>query len=440
MNKWLKLLIPDGETGGNVAVAEPPASAPAPEPAASTPPEPQSAPETAPVPTERTSPITADVAEQLGVTSPKPFKVDALKALGLDKSPREAIAAAIAKDAAKITRNVPFEKPKPAAPPVAITPVAGQAPVVPPVVKPVAPAPPQPATSVAPAPQKFKVGDQEMTGEQLAAFVQGLQARSTQPQPATSVPTQPTAPARSPEQEREFVRQRETQFVNETAPAIDLNIAGLKTTPEQADILAAGGQPAAALRDEMNQKAVAYATLLARKTIAAELNPIIKTHAQAIQSTQQETLRSMTPVIEHMQSLAAFETEQQFAAEYPDLLPHIDTARIIGHELVRQYPDWARQVSRAEFCKAIAEQTPVVLQRFGVTLTPKAPAPAPASNASPTPASAPNKPIPVKTPTSTGPKPITGQRPGGSAAAVTKPAQGRQAFQKVAIDSVSALR
>lgn len=438
MNKhWLKLMAPDGDNGGGSAVAEPPAqSIPTTD---STPSPSESLPAAQESFFERQSPITAEAAEKLGITTPRPIEVKPMAALGLEKTSRSAINELIAKDSLKITKSPQFERPvsTPAtttpAPvakvPASQVPLQGQT-----VAKPVIAA--TPAVQAVP---KYKVGEREYSPEQMQAIIeQGLLRQ----QPVQSQVQQPQVPAnnRTPEQEREFVRQREQQFVSETAPHIDLNIAGLKVSPEQADILAAGGEAGAALWDQMNQKAVAYATLLARKTIAAEANPIFERQMQAVR--QQEQV--IAPLLEQARSVAAWETEQEFVKAYPDLAAHIDSARVIGHELVRQYPEWAASVDRPTFIKAVAEQTPKLLERFGVKLGSNPPAqqtnvaPEASQTAKPT-VIATN--APAKVATQKGPKPITGQAPGRVPTASSgAPKQTAQGFQKVAVDSISALR
>jgi hypothetical protein len=357
-----------------------------------------------------------------------------MQALGLKDTPSSSVKALIEKEALKINRSPVFERGKGVLPsatpakPIATTP-APQASAA----TPAAPAQPTPAQPPVNAPgqvQKYKVGDKEYTPEQMAAYLEGQQlAMRHQPAPqAPAAPIQPTQQM-TPQQQKDYIRQREAGFVAETAPHIDLSLAGTQITPEQADILAAGGPEAVKLHNEIQQRNISYATLLARKTIASEINPILQKAEQIIQ--QQNA--TIAPILERERSVAAWETEQEFSKSYPDLAPHIDTARIVGHELVRQFPDWARTVSRQEFIKVVAEQTPAVLQRFGVTVKPVGQAAPAATQKVPT---SNGTPVPAK---AAAPKPITGQAP-NKAAAVSKPVQTREGFQRVAVDSVQHLR
>lgn len=458
MIKWLKLMEQESTGGGGAAVAEPPVSSPAAESAVSAHSEAASALETPPEPTtsvpERVSPITPDVAEALGVTSAQPIEVKPMAALGLEKTPRSAIQDLIAKGHQSITRNVPFEK-KPAVP-VATTPTGGQAAIKPAAqVAPVTPAQPAaiPATPViAATPQvpKYKVGDQEFTAEQLAAIANYQRTQpqpAAQPQPAPQ-PKAPAQPQLTPEQQKEQIRAGRTNFVNQIAPHIDLKAAGLEVTPEMADILAAGGAPAAELRQQMSQKEVAYALALSRESVANDLNPILHAHAQTI--TRQNDLHqqalaqrdaAIAPLMEQARNVAVYETEQEFVSEYPELAEHIDTARIVGNTLWQQYPEWVQKATRKEFVAEIAKQTPLVLQRFHITVKPRGAAPVaatpPVTPAAPKPGTPAAR---IATAAKPMPAPIRGQAPGKITAANGTPQQTRQQFQKVAVGSIADLR
>lgn len=443
------LLDPNATEAGGAAVAAPPAAS-APESAVSTPspseslPQGDSAPSTS-IP-ERVSPITPEIAEQLGIDTPKPIKVEPMKALGLNSTPREGINALIQKSAEKIQRNIPFVKPTPQA-----TTPSGQAPIVqktpapaqPTPSAPAAPRPSAPAQPAAPtpaAPQTFEVQGRKYTPEQMQAILEDRASRQPVPQaqPQPQVPQQPTQQL-SPQQQAEAQNQRESSFINELAPQINLERAGLRVTPDQADVMAAGGEPAANMLNGMMQRAVAYGALTGRKSIAHELNPILKfmdqRHAQDVTRFQQ----ALAPIQEQARSVAAWETEQAFVNAHPDLAPHMDNARIVAHAMIEQAPQWAASVSREDFVKAVGEQTRNVLKNFGIEITP-AQTSVPASATPPAASQAPKQPAPVKAAvTPSGMKPITGQRP-NAPAAVTKPVQTKRDFQKVAIDSMASTR
>lgn len=454
MNKyWMKLLMADGTDGNGSA-------APTPEPSAPITPEPSSTSESISTPTpserlsdssptipERTTGISADVAEKLGIPAGvKPIDVKPMAALGLPEKPSSAIQTLIQKEGLKLTRTPiydPKAKAAAAAPPALASAAPGAATTsttpAKPAEAPVTPSVPTAQSAIAatsPTPT-YNVQGRQMTQEQYIAFLEGRSSMAGAPQQTAS-----SQPQMTPEQQQQFIRQRESNFVNETAPHIDLNMAGLAMTPEQADIIAAGGPEAVKLITERDQRAIATATLLARKTMAAEINPILQ-KAEQIMQQQQNTI---APILAREQQIAVWETEQEFTKDYPDLAPHIDTARIVGHELVRQFPDWARQTSRKDFLAQVAQQTPQVLSRFGITIgqakpgsTPPAGAPA-ATPSITTPKNPPGN--PAKIPTSgapKGPQPIRGQAP-GKPAAVSKPVQTLNDFQKVSVGSISNLR
>lgn len=448
-NKWLRLLIPEGETGGNGSASAPaaePASSPAPSsepsPAAS---EPASSPEPMATPVAPRSPaISPDLAEKMGLPqNTKAIDVKPMHALGLTQPPRSAVKDLIEKENLKINRS-PVYDPKaiaakvaattsPAVTPPATTPTPPAAPVAPAPTIPAAPATPPPG-----AVQKYKIGDREYTPEQMAAYIEGQNANRQQPpaiQPQQrQTPTDPMANMK-PEERQAFIKQKETEWVNQTAPAIDLSQVGA-ITPEQADIIAGGGPEAMKVLNEIRQKDVAYSTLLARKTVAQEANPIFEKMERIIQQQAQ----TIAPILQREQEIATWETEALFVADHPDLVPHFEAARAVGNELVRQFPKWAQTVTRKQFVDAVAEQTRAVNAKFGWDKKSLAPMSSPPPTIQ-TPNSAQSKATPVKT--STGPQPIRGQAPGKPAAAggVKGAApQTAQQFNRVAIDSVSSLR
>lgn len=447
MNKWLKLMIPDGDNGGSTPEPSTPAIAPEPSTAndsASTSPTPaESITETPTDIPERTSPITADVAEKLGVSTAKPIDVKPLAALGLDKTPRTAINDLLAKDAAKITRNIPFEKKPVSGGPAAKPAASMQQPAAQVAPTPTPAAPALVVTPQVPAPvvQKYNVGGREMTAEQMAAYLEGVNRAQPQPQPVQQPQqTQPVLPQRSQQE----IRQLQANFVAQAAPTVDLDVAGLRVTPEQADVIAQGGEPAVNLLNQMNQRAVAYANLTTREQLAGDLNPIIKAHAETIAAQYQDYNQKIAPLLEAQRSVNIYQTEQEFAATYPDLVPYIDTARIIGQQIAETDPAWVASATRPEFLALIAEHVPQVLGRFGVTIAPKTAATA--NNVAPATSVAPKAGTTAsgvkKVATSSGPKPIAGQAPGKQhgTAVSEPPTQTRKMFQRVGVDSISSLR
>lgn len=431
---WLRLLTPDGEQdGGGESTSAPASSSVESTPSISIETPPDSIP-------DRSSPITSEVAEKLGLdpTSSRHISVKPMAALGLGEAPSSALKQLVEKENLKVTKAPVFTKPGQTAAPGVITNKipTDKTPAVTlpttPAVKPVVtqqPATPQ-ASIPAPAVQKFNIGGKEMTAEQMAAYIEGQNAAMRQPQQVPAPVNQtPGQPQRTPEQQVQYVKERETAFVAQTAPHIDLSLSH-QMTPEQMDVIAAGGPEALAVMNQVRQKDVALATLLARKTIAQEMNPILA----RTEDVMRQQAAMIQPIIQREQEVAAWETEQDFVKGYPDLVPHIETARVVGRELARAYPQWAATVSRADFVKAVAEQTPAVLAKFGVTI-------GKAQAAAQSPQNAPGSPKPVQTVKSTGtPKPVTGQAPSARSAAVTKPAQTQGGFQKVAVSSISALR
>ena len=432
--EWIKFLTPDGGTEGTAVASEPAQSAPAAE--SSTP----SAPE---APTAPSAPaVTDDVASALGVDSPKPFRVDPMKGMGLSKSPRESINDLLGGGKSTFLGSQPTVKTG------AVTP-SGQTPVAAPA-KPITPAAPKvvtqsqlpaqetpvqpkpatpPQTPQAPAQQPeplINFQGKQWTPRQIEAFLEGQ--RMAQQQFAPQQPQQPTQNL-TPDQERARIRDIEANFIAQTAPAIDLERAGLNITPEQADLIAAGGTEAATTLQSLMQRSVAYGTMLGRKTIAADLNPIL----HQLQQQSQQVAQTVQPVLEQARQVAIYETENAFTQQFPQYSDRLDLARIVANELISKNPDWAQRVTRDEFVRTVGAQMPQVYQILGIQ--PQAAQQSPATPAAP----APIKPATPKVVPASGIKPIQGQRP-NTPAAVTQPGKSKQGFQKAALDSIAALR
>jgi hypothetical protein len=295
---------------------------------------------------------------------PDGARLSAKDALGLDDSPRELLK----QPHEKMVKQMPAEqmprdaqgrflpaaaapvKPKRSGRPVTPTPApAAPAPAATPtpaLVKPADPAP-APAPAAPPKPAKVKVGDKEYTEAELAELVSKAQARPA-PVPAPAAPPKPADPAPKPPTPEE-VRAAEDKWIAAQTPAL----RAPTLTKDEVEAVLVGGDDGLKAFTSILQRTQAHAVLEARKSIYAELVPVLENLRTTVQ-----------PLAASNQQLEELATETAFVQAYPEYSgQHLETAREIARLMVEQYPDQVSRLTRQQFVAEVDRQASQILER-----------------------------------------------------------------------------
>ncbi len=265
--------------------------------------------------------------------------VSAKDALGLDESPSETLK----RESEKALRNVPEDKvaskrspdgkfkgketapAKTAKKDSAVTP-----PPAAPAAKPAAPE----------APQKVKIGDKEYS---ISELEKALIERQQAPQRQQEAP-KPAAPETSQKQPTpEEISAMEMQFVQDFSKTV----GDIPVNEEQLEKILIGGKEGVSALVDLLKTTSARATLEARKSIYAELNP----HVQTIVS-------QLTPLVENNTQIERYTVENMFTAQFPEYQGELlGTAKMVAEELVKQYPQITSQYTREQFIAEVDRQS-----------------------------------------------------------------------------------
>lgn len=271
--------------------------------------------------------------------------------------------------------------------------------------KPVAPAPVVPP--IAPV-AKVKIGDKEMTPEEVAKYVADLEAKAKPPEPAKpDVPATPTDDDRK-KQEEAFYETASTAYT---------------PTPDEFDSILAGGPEAV----KSFGRALSKVDLSARKWMESQLNPILDSIDKRMQ-----------PLLAQQNQIQQYTRENNFLAANPDIKAHaqgLEESRKVEAALQEKRGRIQRLISASaataqeiEFAKTYDTSTPEQLQediafhtRQRLGIKPGA-EPVPVAPVAPVPAA------PVAAPIApAAPKPFNGDRPGGHSSQVNESADARAA-------------
>lgn len=243
-------------------------------------------------------------------------------------------------------------EPAPVAEPAA-APKAGE-----PAAAPVVPKAGEPAAAPAAAPEpekKVKVAGKEYSVAELEKLIANPPAAApAAAAPAAAAPAA-TAPAAKPvEKTPEQIATEETEWCRKFGEDNKLT-ANVVFSKEDMEAILEGGEPAAKLLAERINKiseALPRAVLLARKSMFADLNPILESARQ-----------TLAPIVEQQIQLERIGTEQVFVSRHPEYQEHVEHARMVADALIAQYPDQVRAMTREQFVDEVAKQTDVVLQQ-----------------------------------------------------------------------------
>lgn len=266
--------------------------------------------------------------------------VSAKDALGLDEAPSESLK----RETEKSLKNVPEDKLAPKRHPDGKFKSKDNAPVKAGKKEATISAPPTaPEPKLAPAPetpQKVKIGDKEYSISELEKALNERQA-AAQRQPEPQKAATAAEPQKQPTPEE--ISAMEMQFVNEFSKSV----GEIPVNEEQLEKILIGGKEGVSALVDLLKTTSARATLEARKSIYAELNP----HVQTIVS-------QLTPLVENNAQIERFTVENMFTTQFPEYQGELlGTAKMVAEELVKQYPQITSQYTREQFIAEVDRQS-----------------------------------------------------------------------------------
>lgn len=274
------------------------------------------------------------------------------------------------------------------------------------------------AAAAAPAPAKVKIGDKEMTQEEVAKYVADLEkkanAKAEEEAAAALKLEQQAKVEKTPEEKAAELAKRSTETAQKDAEFITKQSANFKLKSEDLDVLLAGGEKAV----EMFARIRAQDALAQRKWFEAVVNPILK-----------NIDTSIDPVLKQHQEIEQYRAEQEFYTRdnnaNADLKTHQKTVRMIAQTLRDKYPEEYAKLTPAERDAEIATHTRAFIKEFGGQAQPVQQQPTtPAAAAAPV----------VKPAPKPKPAPATGQV-GGQAAPTTANPQGSMVANLMAFEA-----
>lgn len=291
-------------------------------------------------------------------------------------------------EAARAKANPP--EPKPAKPaPVAPPPENEDDPAKAPVA---APEPKVPAA-------KVKIGDKEMTPEEVAAYVAELEKKAAPatppPEPAKPEPKAGQTDAEKAAAAAEYqnlLRQERQNFLAERVQDFKPEEFGITVGEAELDTMLAGGP----------QGVQAFMAYTAKVVAAAEARAWERAY-EAIHETRNALGEQLKPMTEREKAIAEWETNQSFFTEYEDLKDYAPQVENIRNIVREKYPaEWAAYTQKERNAEVAGHVRAQIAAWNKTPATPPAPTP---------PTVEPAKPAPV----APRPKPPTGHSPNGGA-------------------------
>jgi hypothetical protein len=285
---------------------------------------------------------------QVSSSTITPPSISAKDALGLDESPRESLKRENDKVSAQVPKETMprddtgrFVKPGKK---------SGEAvkPTTPPEVKPPgATAPAKPAEPSKPAepaaPAKIKIGDKEYSVEELTALLNQKQ----QPARPEAAPAPQAAPPAVKSQTPEEIATLENEFIAQ----LSAGIPDVQLTEEALEKILVGGKEGIATLNGLLKGVAARSILEARKSIYAELNPVVSQLSQQV-----------SPLIQNNQQLERHATEMAFVTRFPEYSgENLGTARYVAEQLVEKYPQAVAQMDREQFLEEVNRQADKII-------------------------------------------------------------------------------
>lgn len=212
--------------------------------------------------------------------------------------------------------------------------------------EPVAEEKPEPVAEEKPEPQKYKLHGREFTEEELNELVN--KALAPQPEQKAAEPEKEEAP---PEPTAEEIAEAETKFIQTLSDNITTD--HLVSEKDVEDILV-GGDEARERLQQFAKNLTALAVLETRKSIFAELNPVLA-----------DISNKVTPVLQQTQDLEKYQMTQMFTQRHPEYAEagQMDLAAEIATQLQQQYPKEVQAMSREQFADEVARQADKVVDQ-----------------------------------------------------------------------------
>ena len=205
---------------------------------------------------------------------------------------------------------------------------------------------PEPVAEEKPEPQKYKLHGREFTEEELNQLVN--KALAPQPEQKPAEPEKEEAP---PEPTAEEIAEAETKFRQTLSEKIQTD--HLVSDKDVEDILV-GGDEARERLQQFAKNLTALAVLETRKSIFAELNPVLA-----------DISNKVTPVLQQTQDLEKYQMTQMFTQRHPEYAEagQMDLAAEIATQLQQQYPKEVQAMSREQFADEVARQADKVVDQ-----------------------------------------------------------------------------
>lgn len=197
------------------------------------------------------------------------------------------------------------------------------------------PEPTKPAAPVEPA--KIKIAGKEYTEAQLAELL------APKPEPAKA-PVADAPATKAPTAEE--ISQREGAFIDELSKEV---LSAIVIPEGDMEAIALGDKKGAEVLSSHIARAVGRAVLEARKTIFADVNPVLSALSDAVR-----------PIQTNFEQIERHAAAAQFTSTFPHLADDIDRAREIGEMLLSQYPQEIAKMTRVQFLAEVARQTEIM--------------------------------------------------------------------------------
>lgn len=265
------------------------------------------------------------------------------------------------------------------------------APAKPAVVKPDAAkpsAPTAPAVVVPPPAPKIKIGDKEYTEEELKALVSVKPTAAPAQTPAPVAPATESKPRTAEEiaAEKAELKKKDSEWVTATAQHVDVTLDDAAM-----EKILTGGPEAVKEMVSLLKTNAAQAVLMARKSLLADLDPVLK----GLRDVQQ-------PIIDRYHKEESDRAWTNFETANPDLKDYRDVVETIGKAMVdSNSPALANVRSMDEFGKVVGEEARRYISRFNKAAAageapPAVGTPAPVASAAPVVPAAPAAPVRAK--------------------------------------------
>jgi len=139
----------------------------------------------------------------------------------------------------------------------------------------------------------------------------------------------------------------ETEYITQ----LSAGIPDVQLTEEALEKILVGGKEGLVALNGLLKGVAARSILEARKSIYAELNPVVSQLSQQV-----------SPLIHNNQQLERHATEMAFTSKFPEYSgENLATARYVAEQLVEKYPQAVLQMDRDQFLEEINRQADKII-------------------------------------------------------------------------------